>query len=124
MAITGFNPYDARFTDIVYSQTSSGSGGEASISGTEKLTLYSLKIYTADAGANFFKMYDAKVPSASLAPDIVLPVAGSGTRATMTVNISDGITFSTAISVRITENPTVGDTTSPSHAVGYFATIS
>jgi hypothetical protein len=124
MAITGFNGYDSRFIDVVYSQTSSGTGGEGSISGTAKKTLHMLKIYTADAGVNFFKVYDSPEPSASTAPVIVLRVEGSGTRSNMTVIMCDGITFTNAISVRITENPTDSDTTSPSHAVGYFAVIS
>ena len=124
MAITGFNPFDSRFTDIVYSQTDAKASGDASISGTTKITLYSLKMATADAGQNFFKMYDVKVPSASLNPDIVIPVAGSGVRATMTVNITGGITFSNAISVRVCENAAVADATDPSHTITYLATIS
>ena len=123
MALTN-TPLDPRFTDVVVKDTSVTSTAAASISGST-LTFHSIHITNANNAIEYVKFYDAKTATASNLPDMILMINANGGSGTLvrTINICDGYTFVTALTMRCVATGGTGGTGSPGSAVQVILTL-
>ena len=112
MAIS-ITPLTNQFIDVLAVDTVASSGGFLDIK-AGPATLYGIEVANSHGAAVYVKLYDARAATGATVPHMILMLVNGTTRTFMT---TDGIPFTTAISVRCVTESGTGGTTTPSGGV-------